>query len=386
MRVLEGKMPLPRGRGARRRGCVAVVAVALLCLTAPAAALGRAYTPPKKKVFHGLRDTGLMEDWAQFTKAIRAHSAVMQTFHTWGTRPTMAMERWTAARARGMLSVSTATGGEPEVIDVYQIAHGKGDNYPLWLNHDIAAWGHPTYIRLMAEMNGHWNPYCAFNSDGSSRGSHHSTHWFRQAWRRFELIVKGGSTATINRKLDRLGMPPIQATGPYTVGPIEAPNQTPYSGTGFPAYLPRAPVSLMWVPQTEGSPNLSSNGPGDYFPGRRYVDWVGLDMYSIYSNFDGFNWFYRKYRRKPFVVGEYGLWGEDNPGYVKRMFGWARRHSRTRLLAYYTDVTDPNPFQIWHHPQSEAMLRRILNHGRYPEFAPEARNYGPPPSGGTPAG
>ncbi len=139
-----------------------------------------------------MRETGDVDRWMRWATALRAHPAVMQTFHTWGTRPTMAMQRWTAARARGMISVSTATGGEPEVIDVYQIAHGKGDGYPLWLNHDLSTWGRPTYIRLMAEMNGHWNPYCAFNSDGSSRGTHHSTHWFRQAWRRFELIVQRG--------------------------------------------------------------------------------------------------------------------------------------------------------------------------------------------------
>lgn len=356
--------------GARRLGIAAAAACAIACLLAPAGAAGKAYTPPKKRVYHGVRETGRMEDWTRFAKSIRAHPAVMQTFHTWGTRPTMAMQRWTAGRARGMLSVSTATGGEPEVIDVHGIAHGKGDGYPLWLNHDISNWRHPVYIRLMAEMNGHWNPYCAFNSDGSSRGSRHSTHWFRQAWRRFELIVKGGSTASINQRLDRLGMPPIEARGPY-------------KDRDIPAQLPRPKVALMWVPQTEGSPNLSSNGPGDYWPGRKYVDWVGLDMYSIYPNFDGFNRFYRAYRGKPFVVGEYGLWGEDNPAFVKRMFRWSRRHGRSRLLVYYTDVSEVNPFQIWHHPSSRRTMRKILNRKRYPPYAPEAREY--PSSGGSPA-
>jgi hypothetical protein len=374
-----------RRAGARRGlGTFAVAICAVVCLAVPAAASGRAYTPPKKKTYHGVRETGVLERWTQFSKAVRAHPAVMQTFHAWGTRPTMAMQRWTAVKARGMISVSTAEGGEPELIDVYQIAHGKGDNYPLWLNRDIASWGHPVYIRLMAEMNGNWNPYCAFNADGSSRGSHHSTHWFRQAWRRFELIVKGGSTAKINRKLAKLGMPPIEAKGPYKVGPIGAKNDSPYARRAVPAQLPRARVSLMWVPQTEGNPNLSSNGPDDYWPGRKYVDWVGLDMYSIYPNFDGFNRFYRQYRKKPFVVGEYGLWVEDNPGYVKRLFGWSRRHSRSRMLVYYEDVGDPNPFQIWHHPQSESVLRRILNRKRYPEYAPEARDY--PPTGGVGTG
>ena len=370
--VLQGKMPSAgprRARAARGRVAALAAACALACLAVPATAAGKAYTPPKKMTFHGLQETGELDSWTLFSKAVTAHPAVMQTFHTWGTRPTLAMQRWTAGRARGMISVSTAEGGEPELIDPYQIAHGRGDDYPLWLNRDIAAWGHPTYIRLMAEMNGYWNPYCAFNSDGSFRGSHHSTHWFRQAWRRFALIVRGGTTAEINARLARLDMPPIQAQGPYEGGSV-------------PAQLPRPKVALMWVPQTEGSPDLSSNGPDDYWPGGRYVDWVGLDMYSIYPNFDGFNRFYRAYRRKPFVVGEYGLWGEDDPAFVKRLFGWARRHERARLLVYYQAQTEVSPFKIWNHPRSKRVMRRILDRRRYPQFAPEVASY-PTPTGGV---
>ncbi|HSJ18488.1 MAG TPA: hypothetical protein VK920_10380 [Solirubrobacterales bacterium] len=375
--MLQGKVRFEHGAlaaTAARRAVVAVVLAASVAASAtlPAGAGGRAYTPPKKKTYHGVRETGELKHWFRFATAVRAHPAVMQTFHTWGTRPTMAMERWTAARARGMLSVSTATGGEPEEIDPYGIAHGQGDGYPLWLNHDIAAWGHPTYIRLMPEMNGHWNPYSAFNSNGSSRGKRHSTHWFRHAWRRFALIVRGGTTAKINRRLEALDMKPIQARGPYERSEV-------------PAHLPRPKVALMWVPQTEGSPNLLSNGPDDYWPGGRYTDWVGLDMYSIYPNFDGFNRFYRAYRGKPFVVGEYGLWGEDNPSWVKRMFRWARNHRRARLLVYYTTVADSDPFKIWDHPRSRRMMRKILNRKRYPAFAPEANDYAGP-TGGVGAG
>lgn len=344
--------------------------IAAAPLTAPATAAGKAYTPPSKRTYHGLQETGRMEDWHRFRKSIRAHPAVMQTFHTWGTRPTMAMQRWTAARARGMISVSTAPGGEREVIDPYAIAHGKGDGYPLWLNHDLASWGHPTYIRLMPEMNGHWNPYCAFNSDGSSRGSRHSTTWFRRAWRRFVVIVRGGKVSAINARLRRIGLSPLQPRGPH-------------KETGLPARIPRPKVAVQWVPQTFGSPDLSSNGPRDYWPGRRYVDWVGLDMFSIYPNFDGFNRFYRAYRGKPFLIGEYGLWGEDNPGYVKRMFGWARRHRRTRMLVYYQGTESDGPFKIWHHPQSRNVLRGTLNRKRYPELTREARRY---PKGGRSGG
>ena len=32
---------------------------------------------------------------------------------------------------------------------------------------DIAETGQTVYIRLMAEMNGHWNAYSAYNADGT---------------------------------------------------------------------------------------------------------------------------------------------------------------------------------------------------------------------------
>src|SRR5438874_203991 len=65
------------------------------------------------------------------------------------------------------------------------------------------------YIRLFGEMNGYWNPYSAFNADGSSRGQSHSTSAFRKAWRRIVLIVRGGNRKTINRKLRKQDMPRI---------------------------------------------------------------------------------------------------------------------------------------------------------------------------------
>ena len=31
----------------------------------------------------------------------------------------------------------------------------------------------------MPEMNGHWNPYCAYNANGSRRGGDHATSDFQ---------------------------------------------------------------------------------------------------------------------------------------------------------------------------------------------------------------
>ena len=108
-----------------------------------------------------------------------------------------------------MLSLSTGTGAGVEMITPQQIAEGRDDRYILRLASTIAETGQTVYIRLMAEMNGHWNPYSAFNQDGTARRNGHSTRWYKRAWRRFALIIRGGPRAQINRRLLRMGLPRI---------------------------------------------------------------------------------------------------------------------------------------------------------------------------------
>ena len=54
------------------------------------------------------------------------------------------------------------------MITPQQIAEGRDDRYILRLARTIEETGQTVYIRLMAEMNGHWNPYSAYNADGSA--------------------------------------------------------------------------------------------------------------------------------------------------------------------------------------------------------------------------
>src|SRR5205085_11128389 len=48
-----------------------------------------------------------------------------------------------------------------------EIARGKGDAFLLAINQAVAAFGKPIYVRPLAEMNGAWNSYCAYNRNGS---------------------------------------------------------------------------------------------------------------------------------------------------------------------------------------------------------------------------
>jgi hypothetical protein len=335
---------------------------ALACLVLAPGAVAKPYSPGKGKAFHGISDTGDVAGFYDFAQQVGSHPAVMQTFHTWGTFPSQAMLRWDNTETRGMISVGTSKGyAEPEVISPAAIANGEGDNYPLNLNNAIAVWDQPVYIRLMAEMNGHWNAYCAYNQNGTYRGPAHSPAAYRQAWRRFALIVRGGPVAQINDRLRRLDMPPIQAN----VGEV----------------LPTPKVALMWVPHSSPTPNIRANRWQVYWPGKKYVDWVGTDIFSTAPNWANLNRLYEGYKHKPFVVGEYAPMGEDDSSYVANLFSWSGRHKRSKMLVYYQGFGDDPTFGVSHFPGVRSVLRGRLAGARFQEYATGAAGDGP---GGIP--
>ena len=90
--------------------------------------------------------------------------------------------------------------------------------------------------------------------------------------------MRGGARAKVNRRLVRLGLPRLlqarsQNDPVYEGGPDGIPLPVP-------RHLPTPRVAMMWVPQSFGSPNIAGNQPADYWPGGKYVDWVGFDIYA----------------------------------------------------------------------------------------------------------
>jgi hypothetical protein len=361
------------------RHLVPIIAICA-ALSLPGAALAQeerheAFVPPHHRIFHGVTDTGSVTDFNVFNHRVGAHNALLMSFARWGGHHIGAgLHRWRVTHTRGVLSLSTAPGGQPERISPRRIAHGIGDRYILRLARTIEHSGQVVYIRLFPEMNGYWNPYSAFNADGSSRGAAHSTQAFRDAWRRIVTIVRGDKRSAVNRKLIKLGMPRIYRASS---------NHDPiYSRQRVPSVLPRPRVAFMWVPQTIGSPALSSNAPGRYWPGGRYVDWIGADIYSkfaspgIWSAFRHFysHWHHPKRHHWPFVVGEYSPWDNDYRGaFTRRLFTWALHHRRVKGLVYYRSVTANNPFDINNWPRARRVLRAKLNNRRFDPYAPGTR-------------
>ncbi|HEX8087172.1 MAG TPA: hypothetical protein VF529_23035 [Solirubrobacteraceae bacterium] len=304
---------------------------AVVTLLAAAPASGDAFLPPRGMVWHGVAGGSA----AAFARETGRAPDVFQLFTVWGGAD------WALGRA-DMLHLSTNRGpGMREVITPAQIAAGRGDAFVVRFGQRVAERGRPLYLRLFAEMNGSWNAYCAFDASGRARPGH-STRDFRRAWRRIALILRGGAREAVDARLARLGMP--------AVGSGEGP-------------LARAPVALMWVPHNATALNTAANQPRRYWPGGRYVDWVGTDFYGQNPNWGALERIYDQFPGKPFVFGEWALWGRDDPSFVQRIFRFARTHRRVRLLVYNQGGRSDGPFRLKRYPRARRALRAALRRG-----------------------
>ncbi len=356
----ESSAPGPGGRARRGRRPAPLpiaLAVALAVLVLAPAAGAQPYLPPRGKIYHGVSDSGELRHFRQFQRQTNRHPAVMNTFHTWGTSLRYALNRWHDGRARPMLSISTAKSyNGREVMTPRAIARGQGDDYLLKLNQAIGSRRLTMYIRPFGEMNAHWNPYCAYNANGSFRGAAHSTKWFRQAWRRLVIVIRGGDRRKrINARLRHHHMPPMES----------------HRGVRVPRHLYHTRTAFLWVPQSEPAPAVRGNGTGHYWPGSSYVDWVGTDFFSKFPNWRGLNAFYRTWRGKPFVIGEWSVWGSDNAAFVHDLFHWTFARKRVRMLAYYNGFGNNNAVRIGNYPHARRKLRHILGTSNFQAYAPE---------------
>jgi hypothetical protein len=322
---------------------------------------GRTFAPPGGHILHGVSDTSHNTDFWHFARQVKAKPAVLEDFYHWDTPLTTgALQRWHRTHTRGVLSLSTAPGGGPELITPRKIVRGLDDHYLLRLRESIAASRQVVYIRLFPEMNGYWNAYSAFNKDGSARGSDHSPKSFRQAWQRVALIVRGGKRSAINAALRKRGMPRILRASSN--------HASVYDAQQVGSHLARPKVAFVWTPLAISSPHVTGNRPSAYWPGKAFVDWVGTDLYAKYDSGSmrtAVAGLYRRYKL-PFAIGEYSPWNKDPKGhYTRHVFHWAESHHRVGMLIYYRSVTTRTHFAVGHWPAAQRVIRHELNKARF---------------------
>jgi hypothetical protein len=319
-----------------------------LALGAPVAEAA-VYGPSPGKVFHGGLGGYGPGAVADFTAQSGKHPAVFQYFVNWRSQPRdlgfveRLVTQTQAAGSRTALAVTT----NDTPLTPRAIARGEGDGFLVGLNAIMARHpAAPTYVRLLSEMNNGANSYAAYDERGRSRGRAFTPGQFVRAWRRATLVLRGGGVPAIDAKLARLHLPPVRTSA---------------------AALPRPPVSMQWVPLTGGNPEVARNDPARWWPGSRYADWVGTTWYSLFTRSGAFAHFMdrRPWRSKPFVFGEYGVWGAESPAFIGRFFGFVGAHRRVRMISYYQSALLKPAFRLSSHPRSRAALRRRLRSSRF---------------------
>jgi hypothetical protein len=278
---------------------------------------------------------------SRFRNQTNQASDVNMDFMSWGVHKTTYVDKMLAnAKPIPVLAWGTVNKYGHEGITPAGIARGKGDRVLIDIAQALDRFGHAAFVRPYAEMNGHWNPYCAYNSNGSYRGRAHSTKNFRKAFRRTYLIMHGGSVADINAKLVDSGMPKLDRSNA----------------------LPVNDVKVIWNPQGFGSPDLKGNSADAYYPGDKYVDVVANDLYD-YGR--GVEWganldLYRAHPDKPYAIGEWGLGpGIDHPDFIQRMANFVSSHPRVKTIIYYRSQTG-SFFDLAYKPKSRAAYKRYI--------------------------
>lgn len=362
-RRVRPTLPRPNATGATRPlriarralGLALLAAGLVLALAAPASA-AMSLVPPKPDVLLGATDRGSTEEFDSFVELTGKHPALMETFFGWGNSPNKAFERWRETQTRPIVAISTQNAQTlEEIITPEQIALGAGDDYLLQLNAFFATHNLPAYVRPLGEPNRCLNAWAGVECDGTLKSGEHSAYWYKEAFRRIAAIVRGGlTTEELNLELAEIGLPGLSRS----------------KGTN-PVSLPPAPVSMIWSPLPAGSPRVKGNFPGNYWPGSRWVDWVGTDFYAKYPVWEDLNRFYvgRQWSRKPIAITEWAMSEEDEPKFVKQLVAWIVHHKRVQMLTYYQGFGYGNPYELSLYPRTAGMLRKKIRRATFLDYA-----------------
>jgi hypothetical protein len=235
--------------------------------------------------------------------------------------------------------------GTSEAITPLQIAQGKGDAFLIALNEGIAVHEGLVYLRLMAEMN-HFRPFhAAFRENGSSKGPQYSTAAYRKAFARMYVILHGGQRTAINNVLKRLGLPPLVG------GDSDLAENDPTK------------LRVIWNPLGGGRPVIAANAPAKFYPGDRYVDVVGNDMYDSTGVFSADKnealYKFARMHGKPYAFPEWGIVRIDDPKFVRYICEFVKTHAGVELAAYY-EAKGGSIYDLGTKAESRAAYRSCL--------------------------
>lgn len=294
-----------------------IVVVALCALALVPGAVGK---PAVSSLY-----LGIAGDAGQFKGQTGQDSVINHVFISWDQGRTFGKKiHVLLASLRPIPMVHIGTGGPlgaKEAIKPIQIANGGGDAFLIALNEGIAVHEGIVYLRLMAEMNHFRRFHAAYRQNGSSKGPAYSPETYRKAFARMYLILHGGTRTALNAAFRRLGLPGL-------VG-----------GDSDLAENPPSKLRVIWNPLGGGQPSVDGNKAVRFYPGDRYLEIVGNDLYGEQGQFakpqnEALYAFARKHG-KPYAFPEWGLIDADYPEFVRYVCQFIRSHAGIELAAYY---------------------------------------------------
>jgi mannan endo-1,4-beta-mannosidase len=289
----------------------ATALVVLLCALSPAVAAGRppialgVYLPDQWK------DPSLIDAYA---KQVGRKPAIILSYKRWDVKPFYPPELDQIAKRGALPMVSWEPwGSSGKPAKLWAIARGRYDGYVRRSAEMAKAWGKPIMLRFAQEMNGSWAPW--------ERGHVGSTpRSFILAWRHLVSVFRRAGADN---------------------------------------------VTWVWCPNI----NTGHLPFMQYYPGDRWVDWVGLD---------GFNWggsigwrpfseifggSYEELARrtsKPIVIAETGSGqtGGDKAAWVTSALSQELPYfERVRAVVWY-NAFDRSDFRIDSSPSALRAFRR----------------------------
>lgn len=287
---------------------------------------------------------GIRGDPDRFQRQTGQSSVVLHAFlgwgqgQTWGSRFSVLFE---GLQPIPMIHIGTGgPGGRGTAITPAQIAAGRGDDYLVALNQAIAAWGRQIYVRPLAEMNNAVNRYAGYTRTGRLRPPN-APPVYQKAFARIFLILHGG--AAVNAELQKLGLPAVASEL---------------------AANPRSRLVVIWNPLGASIPKVPGNHWSRYYPGNKFVDLVGNDMYDSTFSFsarDNEELF--RFARSHGKRYSFPEWGEtvDDPAFIRYICDFIRKHRANIELSAYYESKPGSAFDLEPRGKSRAVYRRCLS-------------------------
>jgi hypothetical protein len=133
-------------------------------------------------------------------------------------------------------------------------------------------------------------------------------------------------------------------------------------------------VSWVWSPNWNNSPDVGWNKMVEYYPGDKYVDWVGVSGYNLHREPPQtlFGPIYDAYTdRKPLMITEVGAQdrgGSTKADWISRFAAWCKQNPGVGAVTWFDTDTHPGYFEKWRidtDPESLAAYRAMA---RDPHF------------------